>query len=271
VLTIVGWIHAQHFDPGRAGQFSRGRAEAARSRAGFQLTPLEDKTPEYAQQAPNGYGAIGFLLSTTFVRAFSYILVMFALLVLVMRLQGQAISQSLNLSMLAVMGSFMACWFVTFYQCIPVLRHLRFLRTLPYSTSNLSAALIAVPILPLTALDALAAVTAGLVWGPQAAITVLSSFTLMLGAAALCIFVAVWPGGGMNAYALMLFIIFGFHVGRLWLQTRFQYPELPLRFAAIIAGISILMSFLLTRLALLQSSRSYRAWPNVLSSLGLGN
>lgn len=257
LLTAVGWVRAEQFDPGRAGLYL-GRVEPPNlRRGGLRLTPLKPRIPPGQDRAPGGYGGIAFLLSTTFVRAFLYIAAMVALMALLWRWQSHMVTGFPDLVLLATIWGFMSCWFIVFYQFMPILRHLRLLRTLPISTTRLAAMMLALAILPLTALGALVTVVVWLALDVPAALTVLNSYAFTLASAALCVFFAVWRGAGMQAYALLLFSLFGFLVGRFWLQGLFHYPELPLSLAGTIVALCVVSAFLLTRHALSHGSRAY--------------
>jgi hypothetical protein len=269
MLTAVGWLRAERFDLWCAVQFSLGRIaprDMGRARPG--LTPLKPGIPRGQHRPPDGCGGIPFLLRTTFVRAFLYIVAMVALMALLFHWQGQRIiSRPQDIVLFVAMGSFMSCWFIVFYQLMPVLQHLRCLRTLPISATRLAAVMIAMAILPIIALGALVAGGAGLTLGTPAAVTVLKTFTFILPAAALCVFFAIWRDAGILANALMLLTMFGFLQAPLWLQMFFHPPEIPFRLTGLIVAICVLLAFLLTRWTLLHSSRAYRVQANPLGNV----
>ena len=178
-------------------------------------------------RVPGGYGGIAFLLSATFVRAFLTLAAMIALMALFGRWQSQMLQSQDITSLLVVVGSFMCGWFVIFYQFMPFLGQLRFLRTLPISATSLAAVLIAVATLPLIALGVLVTTFAWLVLGTPAALTVLSSYTFILAPAALCVFVAVWRGGGKQAHALLLLTLFRVLFRALVVADIFPVPGNP--------------------------------------------
>jgi hypothetical protein len=263
LLTVVSWFRAEQFNLGRAGPFNLGRA-------GIRLTPLPSTYRSTHHRPSKGYGGIRFLISTTFVRTFLWVTAMIALMALVQQLQGQAMQPYAAIAMFAGMGSFMSCGFIIVFQFLPVLRQLRFLRTLPTSASCLAAVMLSIVILPLIALGALVAGGAGLALGTAAGLTVLKSFTFILAPASLCVFFAVWRGDGMQAYALLAITLFGLQQVQLRLQTAFHYPELPLSVCGPIAGICVLLAFLLTRYVLLHSSHTYRVQANPFGDILVG-
>jgi hypothetical protein len=263
LLTVVSWFRAEQFSLGRAGPFNLGRA-------GIRLTPLPSTNRSTPHRPPKGYGGIRFLISTTFVRIFLWAVPMIALMALLQQWQGQAIPPYMAITMFAVMGSFMSCGLIIVLQFLPVLRQLRFLRTLPISATRLAAVMISIVILPLIALGVLAAGGAGLALGTPAGLTVLKSFTFILAPASLCVFFAVWRGDGMQAYALLAITLFGLQQVQLRLQTAFHYLELPFSLCGSIAAICVLLAFLLTRCALRRSSHTYRVQANPFGDILVG-
>jgi hypothetical protein len=263
LLTVVSWFRAEQFNLGRAEPFNPGRA-------GIRLTPLPSTNPSTYHRPPEGYGGIRFLISTTFVRIFLWVAAMIALMALLQQWQFQAMPRYVSISTFAAMGSLMSCGFIIVFQFLPVLRQLRFLRTLPTSATRLAAVMISIVILPLIALGALAAGGAWLALGSAAGLTVLKSYTFILAPASLCVFFAVWRGDGMQAYALMAITLFGLQLVQLPLQTAFHYLELPFSLCCSIAAICVLLAFLLTRYALMRSSHTYRVQANPFGNTTLG-
>jgi len=269
-LTAVGWFRAGRFDADHAGLYL-GRVEAPRIQPkGLPLTPLEPRTASGHYDVPAGRGGMRFLLTTASVRGFVQIAAMVALMGVLFAWQGHGLSRSPDVQLMVAMGSFMPCWFVVFYQLLPMLRHLRFLRTLPISTAGLTALLLALAILPLFALGAAAATVGYLAWGTSAALALVNAYTFSLGGVALCVFFAVWRGSGVAGYALILSILFGFLLAHLSLQTRFHYLERPLTLSGVVASGCLLLAFVLIRQVLLRSGRPYRVLENPFGGFPLG-
>lgn len=189
------------------------------------------------------------------VRTFLYLAAMEALLALLWHWNGRPAAE---MGLFATLGSFMSGWFVVVFRLTPDLSQLRLLRTLPVSATHLAAALITPVIAPLFALGLLVAGVVSSTVGLSPAIAALKSFIFILAPGALCVFVTVWRGVGMQAYALQLLILFGFLLAPLWLGRYFRYPEPPLSLAVAFAAFWILLAFLLTRRALLGSRQAYR-------------
>ena len=262
LLTVVSWFWAGQFSLGGAGPFNAGRA-------GTRPAPLPSAIPSTPHRPPEGLGGIPFLIRTSFGRSFLWVGAMMALMALLQQWNGVTMSQHFAVMMFAGTGSFMACGFILVFQFLPVLRQLRFLRTLPTSATRLAATMISIVILPLIALGALVAIGAGLAFGASAALTVLNSYTFILAPASLCVFFGVWRGDSMQAHVLLLVTMFGLQQVQLRLQTLLHYLELPFSLGGPIAAACILVAFLLTRHALLRSSHTYRVQANPLGDVAL--
>ncbi len=252
LLIVAGWVRAEGFVLGRAS---------------FRLPALRPQNPRGPCRAPDGYGGMRFLISTTFVRAFLLITALVGLMALLMPWNGVKLPRELALAMFAGIGSMMSCGFIIVFQLLPVLRQLRFLRTLPISATRLTAALIAMMILPLITLGALVAGVAWLAMGIPAALTILNNYLFYLAPAALCVFFGVWRGDGLPTYALLVVTLFGGQQVQLRLQTFFQLRELPADLTVPIAATGILLAFLLARRALQNSSRACRIKATPLGNL----
>lgn len=259
-LTVVGWIFAVQFEPARASLYL-GRLEVPMLYRG----PTRRVRGNGGQQGrnsvcgvPTGPGAMQFLLRTLWVRAFFQIGFMVALMVLAFQLLDQGISPSANSDLWAPMVSFMPAWFIVFYQFMPVLQHLRLLGTMPISAGKLAAALLALALVPLSSLGALVSVIVWPMWGASAALAYSNCFVFAIGGAAVCAFLAVWRGLGMQGYALILLSLLGFLMAHLWLQGQFRYLERPFVLAGPIALAFVLLAFVLTRQVLMHSCHSYR-------------
>jgi hypothetical protein len=260
-LTVVGWADAERFDLSRAVQFwCRGSLEPGKlSRAAAGLARLEPKFSQRQHLAPSGYGGLPFLISTSFVRMFLYLAVMTALTALLSYWTGQAIPRRIAIVTFAGVWSLMSCGFIIVFQLLPLVRQLRWLRTLPISATRLSVVLIVITILPLIAVGTVAVGVAGFAFGTPAAVTFLNSYTFALAPASLCVFLVVWLGEGRLAYTLLIITLFGVQQVQLRIQLSLHLLELPFSLAGPIAATSVLLSLLLTACALRYSRHVYRA------------
>jgi hypothetical protein len=177
------------------------------------------------------------------------------------------LARPLDLVMWTSMGSAMPGWFLLLYLFVPVLQHLRLLRTLPLSTTGLAAVLLGLVLLPLLALGVLATVVAWLTLGPPAALAWLNSYTLVLAPAALGAAFLTWRGVGALAHAVLLVSLVGFVVAQQWLQGRFHFLERSLSLAGPIAAVGVLLGLAFICLALSRSRHAYRVQGNLFGTI----
>jgi hypothetical protein len=253
-LTALGWFRAEQFALGRAS-FRLGTQTAGGKRASV--------------HKPGGYGGIPLLISGTFVPAFMMGVAMLTLMPLIMSLQGHLKSWRQAVELLNGMG-FFPFWFIIFFMLVPVFMQLRYLRSLPISTTRLAAVMILMVVLPLVALGAVSATVTGLTIGMPAAATVVKSYALTLAPATLTVSFLVWQGTGTPAFLLMLFVMITAQSVPLWLAVFFHRSEMPASLAGAIAVTYILVSFLLTRWMLLRSSQAYRVQQNPFNTSAWG-
>lgn len=254
LLTSASWFRAEHFDPGRTSS---------------PLAALQSKSPRGQHSAPSGFGGIPFLIKDAFVRTFLTGLALVMLMPLGTVLFVMALGQkSSDITEVVFQIRLLPYWIFisTFLQITPILRELRFLRTLPFSATSLATVMIITVILPIIALAPLVVGAAGLAAGTPSAIMALTGFTFVLAPASLSIFFAVWRGAGKQGYFLMYLTILGFQQVPLF----FHYREIPFALAATTAAITILLAFLLTRRAIRLSSHAYRVQANPFGNVAWG-
>lgn len=243
LMTAIGWSRAGKFNPEPIGQSGWGRAvQFISRRSGSTLTPLASEAAR--DLVP---GALPFLMKSIFTRIFFMVMILIVYAGLIFRLEG--IIHSWDDAVRYVGGMAAVFWTVIFFQITPVLRHLRFLRTLPISASRLAVVLMGLGLLPLLALGVLVAGAAWLISGSAEAITVLGGYTFTLAPAALCICFGVWRGGGLLSSAFLLIIL----IGALVLSG----GDIPVPLSGLITAVCIMSAFLLTRWALSRSRHAY--------------
>ncbi len=258
-LTLVGWVDAERFDIGRGVQFYRGRPEVHNiGRHRFQLTPLEPNISGNQRSPGLGYGGVSFFILSRVVRMVLLIAGMSALTALLWVWRGSPMPGHTGVVIFAGTGSLMSFGFMIVFQLLPTLKQLRLLRTMPISGIGLSAALMAIMLLPLIALGGASAAVAAFALGNPAALTFLTDYTFALAPASLCVLLAVWLGEGKPSYAVLIVIFFGSQQVQLRLQSFLHVLELPLSLAAAIAAACVLLALLFTPLALRSSRHAYR-------------
>jgi len=250
IVTVASWFRAERFVVGRSS---------------FRLPVVPSKLACAEHCPPVGGGGVPFLLRTTFVRGFSYLLAMVGLMALLSLRPESGMSPNFRMVMVAHMGSLMCYFFIVLYHAVPGLRQLRLWRTLPISASRLAAVILALAILPLLAVGVVSAVVAGLAWGEGAAITTLKSYAFMLAPAALSMFLATWLGTGRGVYVLLFLIIIGWGTVKPMLETRLFFAQMPVGLSSLLVSGCVALCFFLTRFIVAHSSHGYRA-PGVQTS-----
>jgi hypothetical protein len=238
LLTVVGWFRAGRFSPPRHKQ------AVALGRSGLRLTPL---APGRAP-VPDGRGGIPFLISENFHKSFLTSMAAAAWMALVLAWQGVIKSWPQAFETLGAMAS--VFWVIIFLFLSPIVRQLRWLRTLPISATKLAAVLFALTSLPFLALGGLVAGIAALTCGIPFALQIAENYALVLAPASVCIFFAVRFGVGIPAYLVLLVTMAG--------SQMVPHRPIPFSLAGPVAAGVVLLAFLLTRHALRHSSRTYR-------------
>ncbi len=258
LLSVLGWVCAVQFEPGRAGIYLGRMEPPKRGPTGAPL-PLAALSNSQAQcPVPMGAGGIPRLLGATFLRGLIFNILMVGIMAVIWQWQGHSASPATNFALLTSIGSYMACWFVLFFQFMPLLSHLRFLRTLPLSPTGLAAVMLALALVPVLGLGVLLIGIAWIAQGNAAALSALSGFSFTLPSIALGACFALWLGGGTQAYAAMLLTLLGSLILRLVLQGHSHSPGLPLGQSGGFALLGILLAFVLTRRALTHSRTACR-------------
>ncbi len=242
MVTVASWFRAEKFVLGRAS---------------FRLPEVASKLP-LAEHRPESGGGIPFLMRTTFVRGFVYLAVLVGLMTLLSFRRDSGISHDINMILFARMGSVMSAFLIVLYHALPALRQLRVLRALPIHATQLAAVIISLALLPLMAIGGVSVVVAGLVFGKAAVISTLKSYAFILAPAALSMFLATWLGTGRTVYILLFVIIIAWGTLTPIVEASQFFAQFPAVLVSALLVLCVLLSFLLTRLALVHSSRTYR-------------
>jgi len=132
------------------------------------------------------------------------------------------------------------------------------LRTLPLAPTRLAALLVCVAVLPLIALGALVAGIAGVIYGAPLAVMALKGYLLIIAPTAVCVFLSLGRLEGKLTFLFCLLVMAAFCAAPVWLLASSLYREIPVVLVGLVVLISVLLAFLLTRFALIYSSRIYR-------------
>ena len=245
LLTVFGWIRAGKFSPPRHKQ------AVGLGRSNLRLSPLAPgRSP-----VPAGRGGIPFLILEHVPKLFFISLAAAAWMALVLAWQGVIKSWPQAFETIGGMGVVFSVLIFLFLS--PVVRQVRWLRTLPISATQLAAVLFALTGLPFLALAAFVAAIAALVCETSVAIKIVENYVLILAPASVCIFFAVRFGVGIPAYLVLLVTMAGSQLVPL--------RPIPFSLAGPVAAGVVSLAFLLTRHALRHSSRTYRIQATVFS------
>jgi hypothetical protein len=258
LLSLLGWICAVNFETGRAGIYLGRMEPPKRGRTGAPLPAPALGSSRAQCSIPTGVGGVPRLLGATFLRGLISNVIMVGIVALISQWQGHSASPATNFAELTTIGSYMACWFVLFFQFMPLLGHLRFLRTLPLSSASLAVVMLALALLPVMGLGVLLIGIAWVAQGNAAALTVMSGLSLTLPSIALGACFALWLGGGAQAYAAMLLTLVGSLILRLFLECHSHSAALPPGQTGGIALLGLLLALALMRLALTRNGHACR-------------
>ncbi|MEI9960848.1 MAG: hypothetical protein WDM76_06855 [Limisphaerales bacterium] len=180
ILFIVGWFRAETL---------------VVNRAGFHLAAQPSKKQPVQYKISKGFNGIPFLMITTLTRTLLLWLAIIAFMALFAMLQGQAASLEEFLNHLTPMttNGFIFWWIIAF-QTFPILMHLRFLRTLPLSTTKLAIVLIGLPMLSMLILAIIFISLTIPIASVSKSFETAGNFLMPMAFIAWCIPLAVWQG-----------------------------------------------------------------------------
>jgi hypothetical protein len=240
VLTIVGWFRAERMVVQR-GSFRLG-AEVVRPRSA-----------QY--KAPAGFGGLPFLWQRLLLRLgwFGVGLVGWALgtIVLIGFMEGWSPESFRHF--LKNMTPMLGMWsliFVYLYLVLPTMTHLRFLRTLPISTSVLAGTIVLFPVGSVLIFGLVGTLLGGgaRIW---------ASCLMSVVAIALLVPFCLWKGSGKGTYLTLL----GFVMVSAMSRVLFDSIQIPLMAAILVSLPIIAIAWEVTRRLLGSSSKAYHVRP----------
>ena len=250
VLSVAGWFRAEYLVRQRAGFRSASQPPAKR--------PAQYKISK-------GFNGIPLLLTLILTRTLLIWLGMTAFMAFFAVFQGQATSpEKFFHDTVPVITNGFTFWFIIVIQTFPILTHLRLLRTLPLSSTNLAILLIALPVLSMltlaVALMALVISVAGVEKGFETAENMLIPTVFV----AWCIPLAVWQGFNRQTMYMMMFVLF---LGVTTSLQFFSYGKISLSLSSslLVSAFLIIAAVWLTKRLLIRSRNAYRSWPNPLA------
>jgi hypothetical protein len=246
-LSVLGWFRAE---------------QMVLQRASFKLVAKSSNKKPAQHKIPQGFGGLPYLVQRVFIQSTLIGLALMAFMILFMSflLRGENPVQAM-VSMTQG-GSTPYVFYILMFSIIPVVFQLRFLRTLPISTSTLAATLIFLPIFSIAAVGLIVTTVASLILGEAVIMPTANSF-LMLGAkAAIVVSIVVWRGLEAGTYLLIFLLVLSDSLVSLGMTIIFHLgsksPARPWWVNLTIFILCLAASFALTKRLLTKSSSAYR-------------
>lgn len=248
ILTVIGWFRAETM---------------VIERAGLQDKILASPSAEKPWRGRMGYGGLRYLTAALFQRFMLMGLWMFLMCSVVFwfinlssgKHTGQHTSEFADSYSFVHIFSFQLLWIMSF-QILPVVFHLRVLRTLPVSSTRLAALLIFTPVAAMLLVMYLAnlgvAAAYGFPWFSRISLFE-PGYLVQIGLASCIVPVLIWRGMDRLGFLILIGMMTAGMAGMFALQTMFSSQVI-----GVVAPLLVLASFLITKYLLERSSRVYR-------------
>jgi hypothetical protein len=249
ILSVLGWFRAERM---------------VLQRAGFRPALQHSQKQPTQHKIPQSFGGLPYLAQKIFVQTTLIGLAITSWMTLWMSFfhfsHGQNHSQPV-VSMIIDFGS-IPYVFVLLFFISPIVFHLRFLRTLPISSSALAAILVFLPVFSIAAVGLIVTTLASFM-ADEAVITPAANGFLMLGAqAAIMVSLIVWRGLDALTYLLIFLMVISDSFIKLGMTIVFHLgsktPERPWWINLTIFLLCVVGSLALTQRLLAKSSSAYR-------------
>jgi hypothetical protein len=247
ILSILGWFRAE---------------KMVLQRAGFRLVAKSSAKKTAQHKIPKGFGGLPYLVQRIFVQStlIGLALMTFMTLFMAFLFQGQNRVQAV-VSMIQG-GSTPYVFFILIFSIVPIAFQLRFLRTLPVSSSALATTLVSLPVFSIAAVGVIVATTGGLLLGETIILPTANNFLILGAKAAIIVPLVVWRGLDVVTYIFIFLMIISDSFIKLGTTILFHLgsntPANPWWTSFIIFLLFIAISVALTQRLLIKSSSSYR-------------
>jgi hypothetical protein len=159
-------------------------------------------------------------------------------------------------------GSTPYVFFILIFAIVPIAFQLRFLRTMPVSSSALAATLVSLPVFSIIAVGVIVAAVGGLSLGETVILPTTNNFLILGAKAAVIVPLIVWRGLDALTYLFIFLMIISDSFIKLGMTIYFHLgsnsPANPWWSSLIIFLLFIAMAFALTQRLLIKSSSAYR-------------
>ena len=248
ILTVAGWLRAEHL---------------VLQRAGFRLVAQTAGKKSAQYKTPQGYGGLRYLGLRIFIQSTLLGLALMTAMTLFMSFlfQGPHRAQAMA-SMIQQGGSTPYIFLILLFSIVPIVFQIRFLRTLPVSSSVLAATLLSLPVCSIIAVGVIVTTVGSLLLGEAVILPTANNFLILGAKAAVIVPLIVWRGLDAVTYFLVFLIVTSDSFISLGMTMLFHLgskpPANPWWTSLIIFLLFVVVAQMLTQRLLAQSSNAYR-------------
>ena len=247
ILTVIGWFRAE---------------QMVVQRAGFRLVAAASNKKAAAYNIPPGFGGWPYLMRRVFIQSTLIGLAMMASMTLFMSFLFHGKNEAHAIVSMIQSGSTPYVFFILIFSIVPLVFQLRFLRTLPASSSTLAATLVFQPVFSVAAVGLIVTAVVGQLLGGSVILPIANSFLLLGAKAAIIVPLIAWRGLDALAYGLIFLMVISDSLISLGMTILFHLgsnaPERPLWINLAVFLLCVGMSLILTQRLLTKSSSAYR-------------
>lgn len=247
ILSVLGWFRAE---------------QMVLQRAGFRLGAQSPSKKLAQHKIPQGFGGLPYLVQRIFIQSTLIGLVMMTFMTLFMAFLFQGQNRVQAVVSVIQGGSTPYVFFILIFAIVPITFQLRFLRTMPVSSSALAATLVSLPVLSIIAVGAIVTTIGGLSLGETIILPTANNFLILGAKAAIIVPLVVWRGLDVVTYGFIFLMIISDSFIKLGMTILFHLgsnaPANPWWASFIIFLLFIAVSVALTQRLLVKSSSAYR-------------
>jgi hypothetical protein len=246
-LTVAGWFRAE---------------QMVLQRAGFKLVAKTSNKNMVQHKIPQGSGGLPYLVQRIFIQSTLIGLALMTMMILVMAFLFQGSHRAEAVISMIQGGSTPYVFFILIFSIVPIVFQLRFLRTMPVSSSALAATLVSLPVISIAAVGVIVSVVGGLSLGETVVLPTANNFLILGAKAAVIVPLVVWRGLDVVTYVFIFLMIISDSFIKLGMTIYFHLgsnsPANPWWSSLIIFLLFIAVSVALTQRLLIKSSSAYR-------------
>jgi hypothetical protein len=247
ILSVLGWFRAE---------------QMVLQRAGFKLGAQSSSNKPALHKTPQGFGGLPYLVQRIFIQSTLIGLAMMTFMTLFMAFLFQDKNRVQAVISMIQGGSTPYVFFILIFAIVPIAFQLRFLRTMPVSSSALAATLVSLPVLSIIAVGAIVTTIGGLSLGETIILPTANNFLILGAKAAIIVPLVVWRGLDVVTYGFIFLMIISDSFIKLGMTILFHLgsntPPNPWWTSFIIFLLFITVSTALTQRLLIKSSSAYR-------------